>query len=146
GEARLVLGHWGYEPVGIPGEACGLGRQVGDIVAPEFVGQGEDVLGRVAAAVDHHHGGRGLSDRCSGADHRLPLVGTGGAPPSAPAAAFSAAERTSMGGRTPWICLREASSHGGSLRVEPRLSTGSSRVKPGGSVAISKSTPPGSRK
>jgi hypothetical protein len=41
---------------------------------------------------------------------------------------------------------RSDSSHGGSFNVWPRPSTVSSLVKPGGSVAISNSTPPGSRK
>src|SRR5215203_3125657 len=41
---------------------------------------------------------------------------------------------------------RRCSKSGGSESFSPRLSTGSSTVKPGPSVAISKSTPLGSRK
>jgi hypothetical protein len=41
---------------------------------------------------------------------------------------------------------RRGSSHGGSFRWVPSSASDSSRRKPGGSVAISKSTPPGSRK
>ena len=41
---------------------------------------------------------------------------------------------------------RSGSSHGGSLRLRPSSSSGSSTAKPGASVAISNNTPPGSRK
>ena len=50
------------------------------------------------------------------------------------------------GGRLAAICSRLGSSHGGSLRCRPSSSSGSSTSKPGESVAISNSTPPGSRK
>jgi hypothetical protein len=53
---------------------------------------------------------------------------------------------TRNAGRTCSICSRLGSSQGGSLRWRPSSSRGSSTSKPGWSVAISKSTPPGSRK
>src|SRR5215212_707532 len=53
---------------------------------------------------------------------------------------------TRSGGRTSSSLSRRVSSQGGSLRCSPRCSWSSSTAKPGGSVAISKSTPPGSRK
>src|SRR5205823_4335558 len=51
-----------------------------------------------------------------------------------------------MFGRSASISKRRGSSHSGSLSDWPRTSAGSSTAKPGESVAISKSTPPGSRK
>src|SRR5215212_6541272 len=59
--------------------------------------------------------------------------------------ALSPAGRCS-GGRTSSSLSRRVSSQGGSLRRSPRCSWSSSTPKPGGSVAISKRTPPGSRK
>src|SRR5436190_1079765 len=53
---------------------------------------------------------------------------------------------TWIGGRIVSICERADSIHGGRRRCLPSSSSFSSKVKPGGSVAISKSTPPGSRK
>ncbi len=53
---------------------------------------------------------------------------------------------TLMAGRISSICERVGSSHGGSRKLLPNSSRVSSNVKPGGSVAISNSTPPGSRK
>src|SRR5690606_38831585 len=50
------------------------------------------------------------------------------------------------GGREPSICGRRSSSQSGSMSLDPRVSTLSSAVKPGVSVAISKRMPPGSRK
>src|SRR5262249_321971 len=49
-----------------------------------------------------------------------------------------------MGGRICSICDRADSIHGGRRKFVPRSSTFSSNVKPGGSVPISNSTPPGS--
>src|SRR6202043_3561403 len=53
---------------------------------------------------------------------------------------------TSMAGRISSICERVGSSHGGTRKLLPNSSKLSSSVKPGRSVAISHSTPPGSRK
>src|SRR6266581_385242 len=53
---------------------------------------------------------------------------------------------TLMAGRTSSICERVGSSHGGRRKWLPNSSRLSSDVNPGGSVAISKSTPSGSRK
>src|SRR6266404_2997558 len=53
---------------------------------------------------------------------------------------------TLMAGRTSSTCERVGSSHGGRRNWLPNSSRLSSNVKPGGSVAISNSTPPGSRK
>src|SRR5919106_57650 len=53
---------------------------------------------------------------------------------------------TWIGGRILSISDRADSSQGGRHKWLPRSSSFSSKVKPGGSVAISKSTPPGSRK
>src|SRR5206468_8115707 len=53
---------------------------------------------------------------------------------------------TWIGGRIFSICERADSIHGGRRKCVPSFSSFSSKVKPGGSVAISKSTPPGSRK
>src|SRR5437870_5540223 len=53
---------------------------------------------------------------------------------------------TWIGGRILSICERADSIHGGMRRCVPNSSSFSSKVKPGGSVSISKSTPPGSRK
>ena len=50
------------------------------------------------------------------------------------------------GGSAAAICARLGSSQGGSLRLRPSSSNGSSTAKPGASVAISNNTPPGSRK
>lgn len=50
------------------------------------------------------------------------------------------------GGRERSMRSRRGSSHGGSFRWDPSVSSDSSVVKPGGSVAISKMTPPGSLK
>src|SRR5262245_61231977 len=50
------------------------------------------------------------------------------------------------GGSAAAICSRLGSSQGGNLRLRPSSSNGSSTAKPGASVAISNSTPPGSRK
>ena len=49
-------------------------------------------------------------------------------------------------GRTSSMRARWRSRPAGSFSVSPRLATGSSTAKPGSSVAISNSTPPGSRK
>src|SRR6266567_4466127 len=53
---------------------------------------------------------------------------------------------SSIGSRTCSICERADSSHGGRRSLDPSSSIVSSSVKPGGSVAISKRMPPGSRK
>ena len=53
---------------------------------------------------------------------------------------------TFSSGRCAAICSRRGSSHGGSFKACPSSSKGSSWSKPGPSVAISSSTPPGSRK
>ena len=53
---------------------------------------------------------------------------------------------TRRGGNTSSSRSRCGSSQGGSFRLSPSRSGSSSTVKPGGSVAISKRTPPGSRK
>ena len=50
------------------------------------------------------------------------------------------------GGRMLWSCGLTGSSHGGSTSLVPSSSNFSSTVKPGGSVAISNKTPPGSLK
>ena len=50
------------------------------------------------------------------------------------------------GGRTSSICARAFSIHGGRRSLLPSSSIVSSAVNPGGSVAISKRMPPGSRK
>jgi hypothetical protein len=50
------------------------------------------------------------------------------------------------GGRTLSICARAFSIHGGRRSLLPSSSIVSSAVNPGGSVAISKRIPPGSRK
>ena len=63
---------------------------------------------------------------------------------SAASAVFST--WSSIFGSVASTTARRGSSHGGSFSASPRCSTVSSNVKPGGSVAISKSTPPGSRK
>ena len=52
----------------------------------------------------------------------------------------------SIGVRTASICSRRPSSHGGNTSVSPRCSGSSSAAKPGLNVAISNSTPLGSRK
>ncbi len=51
-----------------------------------------------------------------------------------------------VSGRAASISSRRSSSQGGSVSPSPRSSTGWSTSKPGPSVAISNSTPPGSRK
>ena len=53
---------------------------------------------------------------------------------------------TCSGGRTSSSLSRRVSSQGGSLRCVPSSASPSSTAKPGGSVAISNRTPPGSRK
>ena len=53
---------------------------------------------------------------------------------------------TRRGGSTSSSRSRCGSSQGGSFRLSPSRSGSSSAAKPGGSVAISKRTPPGSRK
>src|SRR2546426_10682714 len=53
---------------------------------------------------------------------------------------------TLIGGRISSIWDRVGSSHGGRRKLLPNSSGLSSEAKPGESVAISKSTPPGSRK
>src|SRR5437762_2097922 len=53
---------------------------------------------------------------------------------------------TWIGGRIASICERADSIHGGRRRCLRSSSSFSSKVKPGGTVAISNSTPPGSRK
>jgi hypothetical protein len=49
------------------------------------------------------------------------------------------------GGKVASSTVRSGSSHFGNISFEPRVSGDSSTAKPGGSVAISKRTPPGSR-
>jgi osmoprotectant transport system substrate-binding protein len=60
--------------------------------------------------------------------------------------AGEAAPAAYSSGRFSAIIARRSSSHGGSRSPDPSSSTLSSTVKPGPSVAISNSTPPGSRK
>src|SRR5688500_4759544 len=95
----------------------------------------KDVRGSGASTMDHHHGNARAGDRHSGSRDGL-----------------SGVRRENRGhdaftvGRPASIDARRGSSHGGSLREVPRSGTDSSAVNPGGIVATSNSTPPGSRK
>ncbi len=110
----------------------------------------EDAHRAGSPAVDQDGGGPCVPEVLPGGEDRLVLVETH--IPLALAArclAQPGVERATgmvTGGRCASMAGRDSSSQGGSASRAPSSADGSSSVNPGGSVAISKSTPPGSRK
>src|SRR5271163_5245212 len=104
----------------------------------------ENVLGGCAAAVEHDDRSDGLFQRRTYAVNWLATMGI--TTLLAAAHGVALALRSSILGSRCSSDLRLGSSHSGILSSSPSVSIGSSKAKPGGSVANSNKTPPGSRK
>ena len=129
-QAGFVLLDLRQERIGIPGVICRLRRQVRDVGNCEFMREAKNVFGRGAAAVNQD-GRQPRVSRC-GSQRQDRLV-------------FVRMRIQSMAFRLATICRRCDSRKGGSTTVSPSVASSSSTPKPGPSLAISNSTPFGSR-
>ena len=127
---------------GVPGRSQRSEGEAGRTARFEVRPKREDVGGGASAAVQQQHDGGGVRERDAGRCEGC--VGVGVIQPHRLVSSPAATSRS--GSKPAWILDRWPSSHGGSWSFEPSAATVSSVAKPGGSVAISKSTPPGSRK
>src|SRR5262249_8097707 len=128
-QVRFVLLDGREERERIPGPPRRLGDNVSHIVQGERLRNPRHAVRGSTAAVDE--------------DHREPRAG--GRRTEAQRAHRVRAGSCS-GGNASSIAARLGSSHGGRTSVSPRCDGSSSTANPGPWVAISKSTPPGSRK
>jgi hypothetical protein len=107
----------------VPAVRCRRGRSA------EVICKRENIGGGCTPTVQHDHGFVGARERYAGGHYARPRHDPG-----------------SSSGKIASSSFLRGSRNGGSLRPLPKSGSGSSIVKPGSSVAISKRTPPGSWK
>jgi hypothetical protein len=134
-QPRLVLRSLGQKCERIPRVVGRSWREIGEIGASQSRHETENILGRSASSVQQNDDEPALAESGTRLTDGLSAMRVHG-------------ERCGHHDRASpdSISRRAGSSHGGSFSTRPSSSTGSSIVNPGPIVAISKSTPPGSRK
>lgn len=119
----------------------------------DHAAEGEEVVFVAAGPVQEQQGTRGVGTGLEAVDEAGGILGHDGltadgarSRPARMRGGHDGVAAQATLGRTASISARCGSRPAGSLSAWPRASIGSSTAKPGASVAISNSTPPGSRK
>lgn len=138
-EPGLILDHGRHERIRIPAAMlCCRGHPCGERSGQNPCELGDPLRASTSAV---HEQDRGLRFAGSGSQSQRGQAGM-----RITTGAGRAHAVVSIGGRADSIFSRADSYHGGNRSSVPRVSSGSSISMPGGSVAISNNTPPGSRK
>ena len=138
-EPGLILVHGCQERIRIPAAMSGRRGHPCGTRSGQNPCEFSDPLGASTSAMHEQDGGVRLTG--SGSQSEQGKTGM-----QITTSAVRAHAVVSIGGRAASIRLRADSYHGGNRSSVPRVSSGSSISIPGGSVAISNNTPPGSRK